>query len=107
MNKPTKKIATRSSKKASAAVAAEIASVEAPVVPASEPVQAEAVPPTLASAPVPPPSKRARKGQAAEKPVDPEAEARARWRRRLDRWSKKAVAAGVDPRALMEEALAG
>jgi hypothetical protein len=107
MNKPTKKIATRSSKKASAPVAAEVAPVEAPAVPTSEPVQAEAVPPTPVSAAVPAPSKRARKGQAAEKPVEPEAEARARWKRRLGRWQAKAQAAGVDPRALMEEALAG
>jgi hypothetical protein len=103
MNKPTKKIATRSSKKASAPV--EIAPVEAPAVPASEPVQAAAVAPTPAPAEASTPTKRARKGQAAE-PVDPAAEARARWKRRLDRWSKKAVAAEVDPRALMEEALA-
>jgi hypothetical protein len=34
-------------------------------------------------------------------------EARAKWKRRLARWSKKAEAAGVDARALMQEALAG
>jgi hypothetical protein len=84
-----------------------VAPVEAPAVPASEPVQAEAVAPTPASAAVPATDKRARKGQAAETLVDPEAEARARWKRRLGRWQAKAQAAGVDPRALMEEALAG
>ena len=68
----------------------EAVTAEAPAVPASEPVQAEAVALTPASAPVPTPTKRARAGRAAEKPVDPAAEARARWKRRLDRWSKKA-----------------
>ena len=44
--------------------------------PASEPVQAEAVAPTPASAAVPATDRRARKGERAEKPV-PAAEARA------------------------------
>jgi hypothetical protein len=82
-----------------------IAPVEAPAVPASEPVQAEAAAPIPVSAAVPTPAKQARKGQAAEKRVDPAAEARARWKRRLGRWQAKAQAAGADARALMEEAL--
>src|SRR5258708_2848678 len=92
------------SKKAQAEVAAP---VEGPVVPASEPVQAEAVPPTPASARVPAADKRGRKGQAGEKKADPAADARARWARRLGRWQAKAAAAGVDAKALMTEALAG
>ena len=84
-----------------------VAPVEAPVVPASEPVQAQVAPPTPVSAPVPAADKRARKGQAAEKKADPAAEARARWARRLGRWQAKAQAAGVDAKALMTEALAG
>jgi len=40
---------------------------------------------------------------AAEGP----AEVRAKWKRRLARWSKKAEAAGVDAKGLMQEALAG
>ncbi len=103
MNKPTKKIATRPSKKVVAPV--EVAPVEAPAVPASEPVQAEAVPPTPASAAVPTTDRRARNGQAAES-ADPAAEARARWKRRLDRWSKKVEDAGLDPKVLMAEAIA-
>ena len=97
----------KSKKVVSKKVVGPVAPVEAPVVPASEPVQAEAVPPTPASAAVPAPDKRARKGQAAEKAVDPAAEARARWNRRLGRWQAKAQAAGVDAKALMTEALAG
>jgi hypothetical protein len=97
----------KSKKVVSKKVVGPVAPVEAPVVPASEPVQAVAVPPTPASAPVAATDKQARKGRAAEKPVDPTAEARARWARRLGRWQAKAQAAGVDARALMTEALAG
>jgi hypothetical protein len=90
------------SKKAQAEV---VAPVEAPVVPVSEPVQAEAAAPTPASVPVPAADKRARKGQAAETLADPAVEARARWKRRLGRWQAKAQAAGVDAKTLMTEAL--
>jgi hypothetical protein len=86
---------------------AKVAQAVAPVVAASEPVQADAVRPTPVSAPVPAADKQARKGQAAEKKADPAAEARARWARRLGRWQAKAQAAGVDAKALMTEALAG
>ena len=75
------------SKKAKAQV--EVALAVAPVVAASEPVQAEAVPPTPVSAPVPAADKQARKVRAADKPVDPAAEARARWARRLGRWQAR------------------
>jgi hypothetical protein len=90
------------SKKAQAEV---VAPIEAPVVPASEPVQAEAAVPTPPSAPVPATDKRGSKGQATEKKADPAAETRARWKRRLGRWQAKAQAAGVDAKALMTEAL--
>jgi hypothetical protein len=96
----------KSKKVVSKKVVGPVAPVEAPVVAASEPVQAETVPPTPASGPVPVADKQARKGQAAEKKADPAAEARARWARRLGRWQAKAQAAGVDARALMTEALA-
>jgi hypothetical protein len=78
-----------------------VAPAEAPVeVAAPMPVIADA---TEAPAPaqVPTPSKpvRARTEKAVEEP-------RARWKRRLGRWQAKAVAAGVDAKALMAEALA-
>ena len=95
----------KSKKVVSKKVVGPVAPVEAPVVAASETVQAEAVPPMPVSAPVPAADKQARKGQAAEKKADPAAEARARWKRRLGRWQAKAQAAGVDARALMTEAL--
>jgi hypothetical protein len=97
----------KSKKVVSKKVVGPVAPVEAPVVPASEPVQAEAAPPTPASAPVPAADRRGRKSQAAEKKTaDPAAEARARWARRLGRWQAKAQAAGVDAKGLMTEALA-
>jgi hypothetical protein len=80
----------------------EVAPVEAPAVPASEPVQAEAVAPTPASAPVPTPAKQARKGQAADAQAE---DPRAKWARRLGRWAGKVEVAGLDPRALMAEYL--
>jgi hypothetical protein len=55
-----------------------------------------------------PSSKRGRKAKAeapAPVEVDPAAEARAKWTRRLKRWQAKAEAQGVDARALMEAAL--
>ena len=74
MAKVAKKIATRSSKKirprsprsTACAVPVVVPGVEAPAVPASEPVQAEAAAPTPVSAAVPATDKRARKGRAAE-----------------------------------------
>jgi class 3 adenylate cyclase len=56
----------KSKKVVSKKVVGPVAPVEAPVVPASEPVQADGVPPTPASVPVPATDKRGRKGQAAE-----------------------------------------
>ena len=52
----------KSKKVVSKKVVGPVAPVEAPVVPASEPVQAEAVAPTPASAPVPATDKRAPQG---------------------------------------------
>jgi hypothetical protein len=77
----------------------------------SKKTQAEApaleVAPVVASAPVPVVA-----GETPTKPVKARKEkvvetAEIKWRRRLARWSKKAQAAGADPKALMEEALAG
>lgn len=61
---------------------------------------ADAVAPVAPVAPVVP------KVKAEKAPVDPAAEARAKWKRRLGRWQAKAVAQGVDAKALMTEALA-
>jgi hypothetical protein len=48
------------------------------------------------------PKKSGRKLRSQDTPE----EAKARWARRLARWSKKAEAAGLDARALVQEALA-
>jgi hypothetical protein len=102
----TKKVAPRA-REAFASVEPAVQDQAPATVPASEPVQAEAVNPTPASAPAPAADKRSPKGEVAEKAADPAAEARARWKRRLGRWQKKAGAQGTDARALMQEALAG
>jgi hypothetical protein len=87
-----KKIASRS-KKVQAEIPVEVALTPMPVA-------ADAA--TVAEAPAPSKPVRARKEKAERTPEEP----RAQWKRRLDRWSKKAQAAGVDAKALMAEALA-
>ncbi len=78
---------TKVSKKAKAQ--AEAPAAVAPIAAAAPVVQAE-------------PKKTGRKQRSQDTPD----EAKARWARRLARWSKKAEAAGVDARALMQAALA-
>ena len=85
-----------------------VAPAEAPVAvtPAPMPVAADAATSAEgpAPAPVPTPSKpvRARKEKAERAVEDPAV----KWKRRLGRWQAKAVAAGVDAKALMTEAIA-
>ena len=77
----------------------------APVVVAPAPVPVAAVAAEApAPAPVPTPSKPvpARKEKAERAVEDPAV----KWKRRLGRWQAKVVAAGVDAKALMAEALA-
>jgi hypothetical protein len=90
-------------------VSKKVTPAEAPVEVASAPmpIAADATMATEAPAPaqVPTPSKpvpshKEKAERAAEDPA-------VKWKRRLGRWQAKAVAAGVDAKALMAEALAG
>jgi hypothetical protein len=80
-----------------------VAPAEAPVVVAAAPVPVTAAEaPTPAPVPVPAKPGPTRKEKAERAVEDPAV----KWKRRLGRWQAKAVAAGVDAKALMTEALA-
>ena len=83
-----------------------VAQAEAPVEITSAPMPVAATAAEApAPAPVPVPAKPVptRKAKAERAVEDPAV----KWKRRLGRWQAKAVAAGVDAKALMAEALAG
>jgi hypothetical protein len=89
--------------KSTKVVSKKVVAAEAPMTLAPMPVAAEAAEaPALAQVPAPSKPVRARKEKAERAVGDPAV----KWTRRLGRWQAKAVAAGVDAKALMTAALA-